>query len=311
MYSRFEAYLQAMSGPDYTIAFTMLLALLVILGYFVYSAFRRYRFVDGTATSKIRSAAQGHVELKGLGEWMPNDTIRSPFSNRACVWYHCTLDKKSRRGKRSSWSNISDERSGQLFHLIDETGVCIIDPDDAHVVPGSEITWYGHSQEARRQAPKKTSWLSVGFGNYRFRERLLMTASPLYALGWFSTARHDPSEESISKRVKDRVQGWKLQPERYLRDYDLNGNGKIQESEWQLIHSVARKQVLAEISSEMNEQHVLSRPEDKRQPFILSATEEEQLVSEKKRKAYLSTALAFMSLTALIVMFFIRSPFAV
>ena len=311
MYSRFEAYLQAMSGPDYTIAFTMLLALLVILGYFVYSAFRRYRFVDGTATSKIRSAAQGHVELKGLGEWMPNDTIRSPFSNRACVWYHCTLDKKSRRGKRSSWSNISDERSGQLFHLIDETGVCIIDPDDAHVVPGSEITWYGHSQEACRQAPKKTSWLSVGFGNYRFRERLLMTASPLYALGWFSTARHDPSEESISKRVKDRVQGWKLQPERYLRDYDLNGNGKIQESEWQLIHSVARKQVLAEISSEMNEQHVLSRPEDKRQPFILSATEEEQLVSEKKRKAYLSTALAFMSLTALIVMFFIRSPFAV
>ena len=311
MYSRFEAYLQAMSGPDYTIAFTMLLALLVILGYFVYSAFRRYRFVDGTATSKIRSAAQGHVELKGLGEWMPNDTIRSPFSNRACVWYHCTLDKKSRRGKRSSWSNISDERSGQLFHLIDETGVCIIDPDDAHVVPGSEITWYGHSQEARRQAPKKTSWLSVGFGNYRFRERLLMTASPLYALGWFSTVRHDPSEESISKRVKDRVQGWKLQPERYLRDYDLNGNGKIQESKWQLIHSVARKQVLAEISSEMNEQHVLSRPEDKRQPFILSATEEEQLVSEKKRKAYLSTALAFMSLTALIVMFFIRSPFAV
>lgn len=311
MYSRFEAYLQAMSGPDYTIAFTMLLALLVILGYFVYSAFRRYRFVDGTATSKIRSAAQGHVELKGLGEWMPNDTIRSPFSNRACVWYHCTLDKKSRRGKRSSWSNISDERSGQLFHLIDETGVCIIDPDDAHVVPGSEITWYGHSQEARRQAPKKTSWLSVGFGNYRFRERLLMTASPLYALGWFSTVRHDPSEESISKRVKDRVQGWKLQPERYLLDYDLNGIGKIQESEWQLIHSVARKQVLAEISSEMNEQHVLSRPEDKRQPFILSATEEEQLVSEKKRKAYLSTALAFMSLTALIVMFFIRSPFAV
>ena len=311
MYSRFEAYLQAMSGPDYTIAFTMLLALLVILGYFVYSAFRRYRFVDGTATSKIRSAAQGHVELKGLGEWMPNDTIRSPFSNRACVWYHCTLDKKSRRGKRSSWSNISDERSGQLFHLIDETGVCIIDPDDAHVVPGSEITWYGHSQESCRQARKKTSWLSVGFGNYRFRERLLMTASPLYALGWFSTARHDPSEESISKRVKDRVQGWKLQPERYLRDYDLNGNGKIQESEWQLIHSVARKQVLAEISSEMNEQHVLSRPEDKRQPFILSATEEEQLVSEKKRKAYLSTALAFMSLTALIVMFFIRSPFAV
>jgi hypothetical protein len=61
----------------------------------------------------------------------------------------------------------------------------------------------------------------------------------------------------------------------------------------------------------MNEHHVMSRPEEKRQPFILSATEEDGLVSSKKRKAYLSATLAFMSLAALIVMFFIRSPFPV
>ena len=231
MYSRLKDYLQALPGSDYAIAFTMLVVLLVATGYFAYCAFKRYRFVDGTATSKIRSAAQGHVELKGRGEWMPNDSIRSPFSNRSCVWYHCTLDKKSRSGKRSSWTNITDERSGQLFHLVDETGVCIIDPDDAHVIPESEITWYGHSTDARSQAPQKSSWLRIGFGNYRFRERLLLTASPLYALGWFSTARHDPSAEFISKRVKDMVQGWKLQPGRYLGDYDLDGNGTIQKPE--------------------------------------------------------------------------------
>lgn len=311
MSSRLEAYLQAMSGPDYAMVFFMLVALVVIPGYFAYSAFRRYRFIEGTATSKIRSAAQGHVELKGLGEWMPDDSIRSPFSNRPCVWYHCTIDKKSRSGKRSSWTNITDQLSGHLFHLVDETGVCIIDPDDAHVIPGSEMTWYGQSADAHNQTPKKTSWFRIGFGNYRFRERLLMTASPLYALGWFSTARHDPSEEFISKRVNDLVQGWKLQPARYLGDYDLDDNGKIQKSEWEIIRGVARKQVLAEISREKNEHHVLSKPENRRQPFILSATEEEQMVSAKKRKAHLLTALAFLSLTALIVMFFIRSPFPV
>jgi hypothetical protein len=211
---------------------------------------------------------------------MPNDSIRSPFSNRACVWYHCTLDKKSRSGKRSSWTNITDERSESLFHLVDETGVCIIDPDDAHVVPGSEKSWYGDSADARSQAPKKTSWLRIGFGNYRFRERLLLTASPLYAPGWFSTARHDPSNELISKRAKDLVQGWKLQPGRYLSNYDLDGNRKIQKSEWDVIHSVARKQVLDEIRGEQNEHHVISRPESKRQPYILSATEEAELVSK-------------------------------
>ena len=259
----------------------MLVVAFVILGFFAHGAFRCYRFVDGTATSKIRSAAQGHVELKGLGEWMPNDSIRSPFSNRACVRFHCTLDKKSRSGKRSSWTNNTDERSGSLFHLVDETGVCIINPDDAHVVPGSEKTWYGDSADARSQAPKKTSWLRIGFGNYRFREQLLLTASPLYALAWFSTARHDPSDEFISKRVKDLVQGWKLQPRRYLSDYDLDGNRKIQKSEWDVIHPVARKQVFDEISREKNEHHVMTRSENKRQPYILSATEEAELVSKK------------------------------
>jgi hypothetical protein len=55
----------------------------------------------------------------------------------------------------------------------------------------------------------------------------------------------------------------------------------------------------------------MSKSENKRLPYILFATEEEELVSKKKRKAHLSTVLAFMSLTALIVMFFIRSSFPV
>jgi hypothetical protein len=59
MYSRLEVYFQAMPGSDYRIAFTVLVIAFVILGFFAHGAFRRYRFVDGTATSKIRSAAMG------------------------------------------------------------------------------------------------------------------------------------------------------------------------------------------------------------------------------------------------------------
>ena len=74
---------------------------------------------------------------------------------------------------------------------------------------------------------------------------------------------------------------------------------------------MARKQVLSRINHEKQEHHVMSCPQNKHQPFILSATEEEELVSRKKLKAYASASLAFLSLSGLIVMFFIRTPFPV
>ncbi|MCP4765132.1 MAG: hypothetical protein GY875_02565 [Gammaproteobacteria bacterium] len=301
MYSWLESEILALSGSDYLALYTVLVALFGYLVYFCYGAFRRFRFVDGTATSKIRSAAQGHVELKGLGEWLPGDSISSPFSQSRCVWYHCTIDKKQRSGKRTTWTSISDECSDHLFRLVDDTGACIVDPDDAHVIPETDITWYGHDTAARNNAPARKSWVQLGFGNYRFRERLIRPATSLYALGWFRTVHSNPSDEIIAQRVEDLITQWKLQPHRYLGEFDFDQNGKIQKQEWKAIRAVARRQVLAKVNSENREQHVLSRPQDGRQPYILSATEEEELVARKKFNAYASVSAAFLLLLVLIV----------
>jgi len=301
MYSWLESEILALSGSDYLALYTVMVALFGYLVYFCYGAFKRFRFVDGTATSKIRSAAQGHVELKGLGEWLPGDSINSPFSESRCVWYHCTIDKKQRSGKRTTWTSISDECSGHLFRLVDDTGACIIDPDDAHVIPETDITWYGHDTAARNNAPARKSWVQLGLGNYRFRERLIRPATSLYALGWFRTVRSNPSDEFIAKRVEDLITQWKLQPHRYLGEFDFDQNGKIQKQEWKAIRAVARRQVLVKLNSENREQHVLSRPQDGRQPYILSATEEEELVARKKFNAYASASVAFLLLLVLIV----------
>ncbi len=311
MYSWLESEILALSEPDYLVLFTMLVALFGYLIYFCHGAFKRFRFVDGTATSKIRSAAQGHVELKGLGEWLPGDSISSPFSESRCVWYHCTIDKKQRSGKRTTWIGISDECSGHLFRLVDDTGACIIDPDDAHVIPETDITWYGHDTDARTRAPTRASWVKLGFGNYRFRERLIRPATSLYALGWFRTLHSNPSEEFIAGQVDDLVRQWKLQPHRYLGEFDFDANGKIQKQEWKAIRAAARKQVLAKLNSENREHHVLSRPHDKRHPYILSATEEEELVARKKLYAYASVSGAFLTLVALAIMSAIRPVFPI
>ena len=311
MYSWLESEILALSGPDYTVLCTVLLALFGYLVYFCYGAFKRFRFVDGTATSKIRSAAQGHVELKGLGEWLPGDSISSPFSESRCVWYHCTIDKKQRSGKRTTWTSISDECSGHLFRLVDDTGACIIDPDDAHVIPETDITWYGQSTDARNRAPTRARWIQIGFGNYRFRERLIRPATSLYALGWFRTVHSNPSDEFIAKQAEDLVKQWKLQPQRYLSEFDFDQNGNIQKQEWKAIRAAARKQVLAKLNSENREHHVLSRPQDNGHPYILSATEEEELVARKKFNAYASVCAAFLLLVALIVISSVRPLFLI
>ncbi|MDH3388122.1 MAG: E3 ubiquitin ligase family protein [Gammaproteobacteria bacterium] len=307
MFSWIEYEILDMSRTDYLVLYGIMVAALGFLLYYSYQAFRRFRFINGTATSRIRSAAQGHVELKGLGEWLPNDTIVSPFSQSRCVWYHCTIDKRKRSGKRSTWTNISDECSGHLFRLIDETGECIVDPDHAHVIPELDRTWYGYSPDYRNQPARPNSLLAFGFGNYRFRERLIRPATQLYALGWFRTVSNNPAAEFVAVQVEDLVRQWKMQPQRYLRDFDFDQNGKIQQGEWQAIRASARRQVLSSLNQQQQEHHLMSRPADKRQPFILSTRTEEDLVARKKLKAYVSVTAAFMVFSALVILSSLRA----
>ncbi|MCP4289461.1 MAG: hypothetical protein GY792_34410 [Gammaproteobacteria bacterium] len=308
MFSWLEYEIRDMSATNYLVLYCVLAAGLVILLCYAFFTFRRYRYMNATATSKIRSAAQGQVELKGLGELMQNDTIISPFSGSRCIWYHCTIDKKKSSGKRTTWTNISDELSSHLFRLVDDTGECIVDPDHAHVIPESDVTWYGHGTDDRSQPPLKSSLISLSIGSFRFRERLIRPATSLYALGWFHTQYNNPSEEFVSTQVEDLVRQWKLQPQRYLSEFDLDHNGKIQQGEWKAVWVVARKQVLAEIQRQKNEHHLLSRSQEKRQPYILSALDETALVARKKMKAYASVSTAFVLFSTLVVMFSIRAP---
>jgi len=304
-----ENEILGMSHTDYLVMLAVLASGCFYLVYCSFRALRRFRYVDGTATSKIRAAAQGLVELKGLGEWLPGDSITSPFSKSRCVWYHCTIDKRQRSGSRSSWTSISDECSGHLFRLVDDTGWCVIDPDHAHVIAESDITWYGGSTESRFDVPTATRWISFNMGNYRFSERMIRPATTLYALGEFRSVPNKPAEEMIVKQVEALLRQWKLQPKRYLADYDFDGNRKIQEHEWKAIRIAARKQVLGKMDREDSEHHLLLKPQDARQPFILSAVAEEDLVTSKKRAAYTSVAIAFVLLATVVVMSALRSPF--
>lgn len=311
MFARLEAEILGMSGNEYLLVTFALVAVILYLAYAAFRSFRRYRHMHATATSRIRSAAQGFVELTGLGELMEGDSIVSPFSGRRCIWYHCTIDEKQRRGKRSSWTNISDQRSDHLFRLIDDTGECVIDPDHAHVIPEIDLSWYGQGPEYRSRAPKTRRPVTFGMGRYRFRERLILPATSLYALGWFRTVYNNPSDEWIAKQAEDLIRQWKLQPERYLREYDRDGDGRIRGNEWKAIRQAARNEVLARMRRQKTEHHIMSRPTDKRQPYIISTQSEEALLGRKRFGAYASVGGAFVLFSTLVVIFSIRPPLPV
>ena len=68
MFPWFEFEILEMPSMEYLVLLGVLAVGFAYLIYYSYGILKRYRFMDGTATSKVRSAAQGHVELKGLGE---------------------------------------------------------------------------------------------------------------------------------------------------------------------------------------------------------------------------------------------------
>ena len=144
--------------------------------------------------------------------------------------------------------------------------------------------------------------MQLGAGRYRFRERLIRPATEIYALGWFRTDYHDPHPGFIDQQAEELLRQWKLQPGKYLRRFDLDGNGKIASDEWARVRAEARRAVLARMAGEKQHHHVLSRPRDKRQPYVLSALAEETLVRRKKWQAYGSALGAFLMFSALVMM---------
>ncbi len=147
-----------------------------------------------------------------------------------------------------------------MFHLVDDTGVCVIDPEGAHVIAESDQTWYGRTTADRLNPPELGKLINkLAFGDYRFNEKLIRPATAIHALGLFCTLRHTPSTAYIDKQIKALLRQWKLQPHRYLSQFDIDGNGKIRKREWRAIQHKARQQVVCSIEQHQA-QNLLSDP---------------------------------------------------
>ena len=253
--------------------------------YFAFYYLHKKRVIEDTPTSKIRSAAQGYLELIGFGQLMEGQPIIAPLSGTHCTWYDFTVEERIKRNDRSDWKVIRKGTSDELFLIKDETGECIIDPEGAKVITNEEDTWYGNQVMPMQKSANKKGLLGSLVGNagrYRYTEKRLSIAEPLYAIGLFNTTGGSGAKLNVNEDVRDVIREWKQDSEALLKKFDTNNDGEIDMEEWQQVRDAALKHVIANHQEQKNMPpvHLLSKTNDRRRPFVLSAVPQESLTSK-------------------------------
>jgi hypothetical protein len=264
----------------------------------------RTRLMENMPTSRLRSAAQGYVELEGNARVMPGPPIIAPLTKTHCVWWSYRIEEKRQSGKNSSWVTVARGRSDDCFELDDRTGKCVVDPDGAHVIPGHAQVWYGSSRTPDVGPEFGRGLLRAGFSRYKYVEERLHASEPLYALGTYRTQAGGPDSFDEKLDLKDLLEKWRGD-KKMMALFDTNKDGTVDQKEWEAARRVAARKVRDEHvqrAVETPDLHILAKPRDGR-PYILSGVPQAKLIRRYRLQSFaciaLATVAAFVLLEAL------------
>ncbi len=255
--------------------------------WFLFRNLRRARRIEDAPTAKIRSAAQGLVELEGWGKAMNGYPTRSPLTGQTCLWWWYKITRGSGKSRRVIASGCSDG----LFFFEDETGRCVVNPDGADVVTSTTRRWRGSSS-----SPMGGPETGTLFGSYQYTEKLLRIDSPLYALGWFEThGGGSYTAASIAEETARLLRRWKQDQHWLIGKFDQNRDGTVDMQEWETARREARRitEAAAANNAGAPDVDILMRPPDGRL-FLLSDIPPQRLTRRFRRFAFLS-ALGFFA----------------
>lgn len=230
-------YMQSQNTGEFIGILLFIVVVVAACFYFFARYLRTARLIHDTPTSKIRSAAQGFVELEGMADEIKT-TLSAPLSGRDCVWYRFQIQKKHKSGKETTWRTIqSGQHPGPLL-IRDATGECFINLHRAAIYPAIKTAWYGMSRYPSKLSVERMDSL-LQFGDYRYQEEIILKNSPLYAMGSFKTVRQidQNHQEDVVKKI---IGDWKQDYKSLLAKFDKNGDGTLDEKEWKLVRLAAQ-----------------------------------------------------------------------
>lgn len=278
--------IQSMANDDFWIGFCVL-AVLGLGGVIsIFINLKKARIIEDTPTSKLRSAAQGYVEVIGMAEPLEDTHIIGPLTQTQCLWYRFEVEEYRSNGKNSSWHTIEKGTSSDYFQLNDQTGTCVIDPKGADVHASKKDRWRGSS---RRPLGKSSTNSFFQMGRYRYTEERLHTYDPLYTLGNMETMGGSRTAITTKSLSRDVVNEWKQDYQALLDKYDTNGDGELDLEEWKQVQQAARLEAdkrKQEIQA-APEVNIMTKPPTRGYPYLISTKGQDEL---SKRYRWISFA---------------------
>jgi len=225
---------------------------------------RLKRRIENTPTSKIRSLALGMVELQGRAR--RNYALVAPMTHLPCVWYRL---RRYRRDRRNNWRLTGLTESGPVpFSLEDASGRVLVDPRGASV--------RARTREEGRPGASGLFGAGDAGDDQRWVEEVIPEGTPLYVLGFAASRR--ARRPTLRERTIAGLRRLKADREA-LAAYDRDGDGRIDEGEWQAaradMETAALRESLAEKRRGALESVVVGRPRQRGLPFVVAATESE------------------------------------
>ena len=274
------------SFDDYLLAIASIGVAIYSLWY-AFRVWRENRLVAETAVSRIRSAAQGYVQLAGRALPMPRGRSHAPLSGLQCAWWR--YDITDRKG--GDHETIDSGTSELPFLLDDDTGRCVVDPRGAKVFPAAKIVWYGDSKWPLVRLPNGQGFTGklidalMPKGRYRYTEYRLVPEERICVLGAFRSPRGagvGDLEDAAAALLHD----WKKDQNTLLGRFDRDRDGILSAEEWDEARKSARQEAtVARMTHppESPDLSVISQPEDGR-AFLLSASGRESLAERLRHK---------------------------
>jgi hypothetical protein len=109
---------------------------------------------------------------------------------------------------------------------------------------------------------------------------------PIYALGHFETWSNVPGTRERSKKRSDILAGWKKDAAELVRRFDQDGDGRVDQDEWESARQAAQTVVEEQVAEAVMKPDVdvLMKPEEEH-PFILSTKSQAELANRYRWKA--------------------------
>jgi hypothetical protein len=259
------------------------LALAALVG--CLSRLRRDRFIADTPLVRIRSAAQGYVRVAGIARSPPDETLRSPLTGRACVWWDYQVEAREENAKGEAvYRTIEKATSVTPFVLNDSDAECLIGPVGAEVTATSNERWSGMSRHPGGMPVSHSILGLVGQDDYRFHERLIAPGMPLSVLG---ELRSHTEFGAVEQKTQEILAQWKHDQPALLRRFDQNHDGQISPDEWEAARAAAHSEAESTVLRSPIERVGVVGQTTHGEPFLIAPLDGAHLVRREKRNALL------------------------